>query len=299
MRATVQLRLPDGRTATLGHGDLIGRLWSAALCLDDARVSEAHGMVSLRGDTLHLLALRGVFVVDGQRVPEVVLSEGQEILVAPDLALHVERVVLPDAVLALEGDGLARQVLHARASLHVAPRPRLQAGYDRRADVHVWTNGAEWRAQVRGAAPVTLTVGTPIAVGERVFRAVSVDLRTASQDATRIDGSLQAPLTLIALYDSVVIHRGDARVCSLSGRAARLVSELAAVGGPIGWEALAREVWRGEEDRVVLRRRLDVTLARLRQRLKDHRVRDDLVRPDGAGQFQLNLHPGDRVDDRT
>ena len=49
MRPAVHLRLPDGRTAVLGHGDLIGRLESAALPLADPRISEAHAMVSLRG----------------------------------------------------------------------------------------------------------------------------------------------------------------------------------------------------------------------------------------------------------
>jgi pSer/pThr/pTyr-binding forkhead associated (FHA) protein len=49
MLATVRLRLPDGSTTTLAPGDIIGRMASAALVLDDGRVSEAHAMVSLRG----------------------------------------------------------------------------------------------------------------------------------------------------------------------------------------------------------------------------------------------------------
>ena len=58
MRPTVSLQLPDGSIHELGHGDLIGRLWTAALHLDDGRISEAHAMISLRGSELHLLALR-------------------------------------------------------------------------------------------------------------------------------------------------------------------------------------------------------------------------------------------------
>jgi len=48
-RALVWIRLPDGSLVALGHGDFIGRVWTAALVLDDPRVSEGHAMISLRG----------------------------------------------------------------------------------------------------------------------------------------------------------------------------------------------------------------------------------------------------------
>ncbi len=64
MRAFVRFQLPDGTQRDLYPGDIIGRLWSAALHVDDARVSEAHALVSLRGRELQLLALRGRFAVD-------------------------------------------------------------------------------------------------------------------------------------------------------------------------------------------------------------------------------------------
>ena len=54
-RVVVEL---DGDRHVLGVGDLIGRLPSAALVVDDPRVSEAHAIVSLRRAALHLLALR-------------------------------------------------------------------------------------------------------------------------------------------------------------------------------------------------------------------------------------------------
>ena len=64
MRAFVRFRLPEGNSVELGHGDLIGRLWSAALPIADARISEADAMVSLRGQELKLLALRGRFALN-------------------------------------------------------------------------------------------------------------------------------------------------------------------------------------------------------------------------------------------
>ena len=54
MQAHVTLRAPDGRIYQLSHGDLVGRIWSAALCLSDPQVSEAHAMVSLRLSLIHI-----------------------------------------------------------------------------------------------------------------------------------------------------------------------------------------------------------------------------------------------------
>jgi|GEM_PF-4421477 len=48
MRAFVRFLLPDGSARELSHGDVIGRLASAELPLDDERLSEAHAMVRLR-----------------------------------------------------------------------------------------------------------------------------------------------------------------------------------------------------------------------------------------------------------
>ena len=76
MDPTIVFRLPDGTTAALGHGDVIGRLESAALHLSDPRISEAHAMVSLRGGALKLVALRGRLVVDGAALRDVELVPG-------------------------------------------------------------------------------------------------------------------------------------------------------------------------------------------------------------------------------
>jgi pSer/pThr/pTyr-binding forkhead associated (FHA) protein len=73
-RPHVRLTLPDGSVRELEHGDLIGRLWSAALVIDDPRISEAHALVSLREGGFWLLSLRRKIAVGGRPVSEVRLE---------------------------------------------------------------------------------------------------------------------------------------------------------------------------------------------------------------------------------
>lgn len=299
MHAFVRFRLPNGATAVLHPGDLIGRLESAALYLDDARISEAHAMVSLRGRELKLLALRGMFAVAGKPVNEVVLTAGLEIHPARGMVLTVEDVELPDEVLALEGPGLARQVLAGTTSLFVKPRPTLLPRYKSDAAAHVWNSVEGWRVQVAGEPAAELAPGDTFDVAGLTFRAVGVSLEQAARQATRVEGSVQQPLTVVASYDTVHILRDGQPALALDGISARIVSELVAFGGPAAWDLLAGEIWRGETDRGQLRRKWDVNLARLRRKLRAAGVRTDLVRAGGTGQVELLLYEADRVDDRT
>jgi hypothetical protein len=299
MRPHVLLRSPDGRLVELGHGDLIGRLSSAALCVDDVRVSEAHAMVSLRGSELKLLALRGRFTVDLAPATEAVLEPGQLIHLARDLAIEVDDVVLPEQVLAIEGDGLPRQTLPATASLYVHPVPRLVPRYEGDADAHLWTTGDQWRLRSAEAGTRGLAPGDTWTLGGRTFRAVHMELRVAGANATRAQGAIHRPLRLVARFDTVHLQlEGEAEVV-LGGLAARILSELVAFAGPADWEVLAREVWPDEADRISLRRRWDMGLVRLRRKLEELQVRPDLVFSDGQGHVELLLREGDRVEDQT
>jgi hypothetical protein len=267
--------------------------------VDDGAVSEAHAMVSLRGRELKLLGLRGRFAIRGKPVSEVALAPKLEILLAPDVKLVVEHVVLPDEVLAIEGDGLARQVVPGVCSLLVLPEPRLVPGYAKEADARIWSTGASWRLQLSGQPASDLSVGTSWSIGRRTFSAVAMPLVRASSDATQLDGQIDAPLRIVAHFDTVHIHHGSRPAVALSGIPARLVSELVACGGPMGWEAVAQEIWSNETSRGSLRRRLDITLARLRSKLRAARIRSDLVRADGAGHIELFLYREDEVIDQT
>jgi hypothetical protein len=58
-------------------------------------------------------------------------------------------------------------------------------------------------------------------------------------------------------------------------------------------------LWPEIPDRDQIRRRWDVLLVRLRDRLRALGVRPDLVRSSRNGLVELVLQPGDSVDDQT
>jgi hypothetical protein len=300
MRAHVRIRCPDGSLVELGHGDLIGRLWNAALHIDDARVSEAHALVSLRGGSLMLLALRGRFAVDQQPLAEVRLVAGMEVLLARSLSISIEEVVLPDHVLALEGDGLARMHLAGVCSIYAGSPPSVEHRHRGDADAWIWGTGDGWRLRTPDDGVRTLTAGDQWTLRGRELRVVAVPLESAGPARTRALGAVQAPLRLVAYFDTVHIHREGRPPLQLRGQAARILSELVACGVPIAWQGMAAQLWPEDaDDTAHLRRRWDVALARLRSRLKGAGVRPDLVRADGSGLLELFLYDGDSAEDRT
>lgn len=299
MRAFVRFSLPGGGTSELGHGDLIGRVPTAALRIDDPRVSEAHALVSVRRGELVLLSLRRMFAVRGKPVTEAVLRAGMAVALADGLVLQVDEVVRPTSVLAIELPGLGRRTLPGTASLHLTEggAPHLSPRFDEGAALHLWWNGDGWRARDRSGTR-DVSEGSTLRVGdlEARFVGVTVDGAVTTPGA---GAGLEAPLRLVAWYDGVEIHRDGRPPVTISGVGARIVSELVSVGGPVEWQVVAKEVWREPVDPHELRHRWDVTLARVRARLKEAGVRADLLRSTGAGYVQLVRYASDVFEDRT
>lgn len=295
----VILRDPDGADHALGHGDIVGRLYSAALSLDDGRVSEAHAMVSLREGQLQLIGLRGGLAVAGRTVPDVTLAPGLEVRLARDVALRVIEVWLPDAVLGIVGPGMPRQMLPGVASVVADGAPRLVRGWRDDAAVHLWTSGDGWLARVAGGPARAVRAGDRLPVGAVEVELVEIPLQAAGPDPTRQRDPAAAPLHLVAHFDTVHIYRPGEPALVLGGKPARLLSELVALDGPVGWPVLAELLWPDESDPATLRTRLDVVLSRVRRKLRACGVRDDLVTADGSGTVGLVLHPHDTVENRT
>jgi len=295
MHAFVRFTLLDGTSASLGPGDLIGRASTAALVLDDARISEAHAMVSLRGAELKLLALRGRFRVDGQPQSSVALQRGQLVTFASGLDLAVTEVVLPPDLVALDGDGLPSIVLHGSSSLFAGPPPRVVPRHEPEADAHIWSVGERWRVAVGDGEAREIGVGESFVLQGRSFRLALLRMERAGVDATQQDEALAAPLHLVTDFDTVQIRRGDGPPILIGGISARIVAMLAEAGSAVEWESVARGIWPADNDRGSLRRRFDVALARLRTRLRSSGLRTDLVAANGAGLIELLRYPGDVV----
>ncbi len=292
MHASVTLRTPDGQEHVLGHGDLVGRVWSAALCIDDARISEAHAMVSLRGDTLQLLALRGLFAVGGQVQRSVALTPGLKVSLAQGLELQVMELVLPKQVLALHGPGMSAQPLTGTCSLVMRPSPRLRPGARDGASAVFHMGPTGWRVRGQDGQVQDLHAGwlDPDSGFEVQWLAVE-----GVGQATQVLQGVPPPMRVEARYDSVMIHREGFPTFRVTGLSARIISELALVGGPLHWEPLARELWTDGSDPHFLRRRLDAVLGRLRRKLSQAKLPLELVRSDGAGLFELVLRPQDEL----
>ena len=258
-------------------------------------------MVSLRGDALMLLALRRRVRVDQVALSEVELQPDLVVELAPGVEMTVEAVVLPPSIL---GVGLGREparALHGVTSLFGGDNPRIVGGYLSDAPAHVWNSDDRWRLRVAGGPLSRIDAGDHVDVDGTRFRFESIPLLHAGVDATRGAGGHVEPLEIVTNYDSVHVHRrGGERLVSLSGRAAMIVSELASIGGPVSWQVVAREIWRDEsDDRVTLRRKWDVSLSRLRRKLRQAGIREDLIHADGLGNFELLLYEADVVHDRS
>lgn len=291
---SVHIALPDGSQVHLNPGDIIGRMASAALRVDDARVSEAHALVSLRGERLVLLALRGALLRKGKPQSSIELVPGSQIVLAAGLALQVLGVQLPDSALAIEG------VEHGPVVLTRSVYSLVQAGevtlctpgFRHDALVSIWSTGEGWRSK-HGQAPAT-----PLRAGQHLLpgvRARAIQLAQASAQATVAAGQIGVPLRIVSRFDTVQIDREGWPTCHIGGRPARILSELVSIGAPVSWEAVAREIWADKADRDQLRTRWDRNLSSLRAKLRAAQIRTDLVRSCGSGNVELLLHQSDQA----
>lgn len=271
---------------------------TAAARLQDPRVSEAHGLVSLRGRELRLLALRGELRVGGQPEDDVILAVGLRIQLAPDLEVEVVDLRCPEEVTAVTVDDEPPLELSARAySLVSAPHVELVPHYVPDAPALVWANGEDWTIRIGDRPPEPLRVGSSFVVEGTRLGVTRVPIAQAG--AERTVTTRPVALTLVVRYTSVHVLRDRRQPFVVDGLPARLLTEVALLGAPAEWSVAAGQIWPAETDAVRLRQGWDRALRRLRSRLREGGVREDLVRADGCGNVELFLFPGDRVVDEA
>lgn len=299
----VRFRTADGELVDVPPGGIIGRSHGAALRLDHPLVSEAHALVSLRGRKLKLLALRGSMEVEGKRLPEIVLEEGQHVLLAQGVAIAVEAVELPSYVLALTGLGAEPEELSAAVySIVVRPPPGLSelvVGFQASAPAHVYSTTDGWRIRLRDQAPQAVVAGATWDIDGARVGALELPIGSAGSKSTFFVGRIYAPLRVVARFETVHLETVGQPTLVINGLPARILSELCAIGTPVPWEVVANEIWRDETDGRALRQNWDRNLRTLRVKLRQGGLRDDLVRPDGKGNVELFLQPGDTVSNET
>ena len=153
----------------------------------------------------------------------------------------------------------------------------------------LWSVDDAWRVSRPGHPDRAVQPGDVIDLDGWPLAIVAIPLRDAGQRRTVV--GIAAPLRIEARFHTVRVLSDDRTPVVIGGLHGRILSELIALDGPVDWRVVAREVW--DDDDEGLRRRWDVTLSRLRARLRSLGLRDDLVHADGAGHVELLLRPGD------
>lgn len=294
VRPQVWLSVDGAPTVALAPGSFVGRLNSAELRVPDPRVPEAAGLVSLRGRELYLLSLRNAILVDGVAEDDVLLAAGMKFSLAGVVTVEVTRVDLPERVLALRLPGEVRELCAPVYSFVPAPEFDLVPGLVEDAAGRVWSTAEGWMLDV-GAGPQALRIGQSFRVGEHAVEVTDAAVEELAVHATQ--GRSRALVITVRTTSAVVSSSGRSPL-PIDGLPAELLTELALAGQPLSWEPLAQSLW-GKREGNTLRMSWDRALRRLRERLREGGVRENLIRADGKGNFELFLMPGDRVVDET
>jgi hypothetical protein len=292
----VLLTLEGGPATLVPVGGLIGRSAASSMRILDPRVSEAHAMVVLRGRELRLLSLRSRVAVDDREDDDVTLAPGQRIVLGGAVTCVVQQVSMPAHVLAVAFAGQQRELCADAYSFLAGPVPDLLPRLVPGASAHLWSADEGWLIQPAGAPAAPLRVGAEWTIDGVDLTVQRVALGDAAGLATV--GPREA-LRLVCRTTTVHVHRARREPIAIDARAGQLLSELALMRAPVEWMVIAAELWPDERDAVRLRRNFDAVLSRLRARLREGGIRDDLVRTDGRGNIEVLLDRSDEVVDEA
>lgn len=282
----------------LNPGDFIGRANTAAMYIDDPRVSEAHAMISLREHCLKLLSLRGRFRHNGKVLTEVHLRPGMILELAEGVEVVCEEVYLPQTALGLLlWPGPLEVPLSGTTTVYIeGGQATVRRGHDPNGDLVIWAAGHDWRAQVKGQKNRSLTCGDKLMIREVEIEIVKVSLSVMSQDRTL--SQIRGALTLRHSINRVTILTDVGPPHIISGIPGKLLASLLARGGAADWRDVVSDVWPNDlSSASSLRRRFDTGLRRLRETMSRLvSTAEDFLKLDGAGILMISLGREDRIE---
>lgn len=312
MRSLVRFTLDDDREIELEPGDLIGRMPGCALRIDDARISEAHAMLSRRREGLVLLSLRGRLSVDGKPKTRIVLTPGTRIILSGFFPMVVTLAECPPSRLAVVALPLANPPVVAAlarvVSVYDDPTREPVTWFDPEAQGHVLGGPSGPRLRLAGRPDHPLRVDETFTIGPaeahtasrlaaasaREYRLVEIDQARPDAVSTSDRGHLDVSLKITARFDTVLIASDVGKSVTLDGIAARMLTELAEIKAPVAWAELARHLWNAPPD-AATRHRWDQLLVRIRGKLREAGIRTDLIRSNRSGLVELVLGPLDKL----
>lgn len=305
----VVLRLPDGRQVYVPPGSVIGRLVTSAVPINDPRISEAHVLVTHRGDSMWMISLQPqpIKVLGERSHRSVKLETGQRLSLAEGYVMEVMAVVTPDHLPQAQYRKAGESVWHLLGNLDghehysVMPGPlwaagpqagalfRLACGVDSWVlfspegdtipieDLDIWSAG-EWEFRFLWRPVEQAGIAKTMAKGHLVLD-YSIE---SDENVVRIiplEGSLQQePLTFV-------------------GQHRLLLLALLREPTPRRWQVLGAEVWDdwGKLDRTARERRWNPAIHRLRKRLAEHALDPDLIYRDEECPGRYGIRPGSEI----
>lgn len=164
-----------------------------------------------------------------------------------------------------------------------------------RADAVFWSLGDAWSYRLRDGETRELVDGTSFQLGTRTITCERIALDDVGVAKTR--QSERAPLHLEIAPKSVKI-RVDVheRTAVITGVPGKILASISSHPHPVEWDTIAHQVWPDDLcTESSLRRRFDVGMLRLREKLQQLDLPSNLVQMDGSGLVVLHLDPEDRI----
>ncbi len=260
-------------------GDFVGRHRMCAVQLNHPGAPMVSACVVRRGRRLFLEGQGHRPELGPDNTKRVWLEVGVTVPVHGGV-LEVLEVREPTRILAVAvADHPLQELVAPYYALRGGRRPDLLPGEIPHPDAVIVDEGASWRISVGGRPFDPLVAG-------RVWQVAGTSLRTSWID-TRMPGSGGAHEPLVVethgSADHARISRASRHRVTLRGRAAILLRAAVLNRGTLG-RAFTEDT-----------RSFHSALVELQDALRAHGLRDDLIRPDGLGGWELFLQATDRV----